>query len=319
MNNNNDRQTASLPSASSLNGHVTMSRIDPLTGIVVDEQITIGNDEQDDASRFVFFFREDYYRNTVVVKIEVFDGTHWLSGRELSVAHRLGLPTEAATKVKLLLNLLLAHGMDPKLVKRLLERKCVFLNHGDVPLNDVAAQGWSIEPYPQKFGGTGILDQESLLEDFRTHGVHVDASNAIADKAVIETRGLAFKGLLDLTRSYGIPTRAYIDFAAFGWMKREGLHEVFNYLNYLLSDHGPCRMITESKRGESVDPILLDWVDRTNGHALSRDGYEDFDMTYSWILNGASEGKPRLHKFSCDGERIGIPDLGISIEIPTTF
>ena len=87
---------------------------------------------------------------------------------------------------------------------------------------------------------------------------------------------------------------------------------------------GPYRLAYQAIRavfldGKPVDPILLDWANRTDGHAISRDSFDDFDHDFPSVIFSASAGKPRLHKFVCDGETVGVPDFGLSGPIPSAF
>ena len=96
--------------------------------------------------------------------------------------------------------------------------------------------------------------------------------------------------------------------------------EAATYLSDFLDDHNPAtRCITASSFGASVDPILLDWANRTGGHAISKDAFDEFDMTYDWLLNGAERGQPRIHKFVRSGDVIAIPDFGLRCEIPKAW
>jgi hypothetical protein len=209
--------------------------------------------------------------------------------------------------------------MDEAMQDRFWGRKLVTFDGTDIPLNDLVANGWNIEQYPRKHLPSELVNHCAVLADARKHGVHIDVSNAVCDCETAGTHGLALKGIVNLMQENSIPVRLYVDFSLFGWLKVNGMTGVYDYLNGLLADHGPSRMITESKSGESVDPILLDWADSQNGHAISKDGFDDFDMTYEWILRGAEKGSPRLHRFTCDGTKVAIPDLGLSTEIPTSF
>ena len=268
---------------------------------------------------FKLFYRLDNYRDKALVKLEVHDGLHWLKGNELARAATTGRPTPVAAMVDVTYNLCVAHGLDASLRDRLLSRKLVTLNGTDVPLNDFVACGWDIEPYPFKHLPPHMVNHSAILADARENGIHLDVSNAVCDETTVRTRGLALKGLVDLARANAIPTRLYVDYSLFGWLKANDMVEVYTYLNNLLADHGPTRVITESKCGESVDPILLEWADRSKGHAISKDCFEDFDMAYEWLLCGAEKGTPRLHRFACDGTNVGIPDFGLSTKIPTSF
>ena len=268
---------------------------------------------------FKLFYRLDNYRGKSTIKVEVHDGFHWLKGNELAKAAATGRPIPIAAMADSTYKLCVEHGMDESLRERFWSRKLVTLNGTDIPLNDLVSSGWNIEPYPLKHLPPSLVNQTAVLADARKNGIHLDVSNAVCDESTLYTRGLALKGLVDLALDNAIPTRLYVDYSLFSWLKANGMSDVYTYLNGLLADHGPNRMITESKFGESVDPILLEWADRSNGHAISKDGFDDFDMTYEWLLRGAENGSPRLHRFSCDGNTVGIPDFGLSAKIPTSF
>ena len=268
---------------------------------------------------FKLFYDFDRFKNKTAVKMEIHDGQHWLKGNELSTAAQLGKPIPIAAMVDNTFNLCVKHGLDASQKDRFWGRKRVTLKGTDVPLNELVADGWSIEQYPLKYQPPEMVNHAAVLADARKHGAHVDVSNAVCDEETAATNGLALKGIVNLLRDNSIPTRLYVDYSLFGWLKYKGMTGAYDYLNGLLNDHGPGRMITESGCGESVDPILLDWTDASNGHVISKDCFDDYDMAYDWILRGAEKGSPRLHRFSCDGNCVSIPDLGLSTKIPSSF
>ena len=268
---------------------------------------------------FKLFYHFDHFNNKTAVKMEVHDGQHWLKDNELSIAVQTGKPIPIAAMADDTFNLCVEHGMDATQKARFWGRKRVTRNGTDIPLNDLVASGWNIEQYPLKHLPPEMVNQDAVLADARKHGVHVDVSNTVCDEETAVTNGLALKGIVNLMHDNSIPIRLYVDYSLFGWLKYKGMTGVYNYLNGLLNDHGPNRMITESGCGESVDPILLDWTDASNGHVISKDCFDDYDMAYDWILRGAEKGSPRLHRFSCDGNCVSIPDLGLSTKIPSSF
>lgn len=268
---------------------------------------------------FIFYFQLDFYKNRSVIKIEVYDGNHWLTYPELRHAYETGNPTAIGATLRMTFQLLLAHGMDKVAIQRFLERKQVFVNGTDIPLNELIKLGWKIKDYPIKYGVSGREAKAALLDDARKTVTHLDASNALFDTATVRTNGLAMLGLINLLKSNAIPLRLYVDYSTFGKLAAKGMVEVRSYLDELLADHGSTRCITESPHGKPVDPILLDWANRTDGHAISRDSFDDFDHDFPSVIFSASAGKPRLHKFVCDGETVGVPDFGLSGPIPSAF
>lgn len=268
---------------------------------------------------FKLFYQLDNFMEKSKIKIEVNDGLHWLKNNELAKAHTTGNPIPVAAMVDSTCKLCIKHGMDTSLTDRFWNRKMVTLNGVSIPLNELISGGWDIEPYPVRHLPVEMVNQSAILADARRTGIHLDVSNVVCDETTVETQGLALMGLINLARDNEIPLKLYVDYKLFGWLKAGGMTDLYTYLNGLLADHGPNRMITESSYGESVDPILLDWANRSNGHAISKDEFYDFDMDYEWLLRGAENGKPRLHRFTCDGETVGIPDFGLSAKIPTSF
>lgn len=268
---------------------------------------------------FNFYYRIDRLHNSSVIKIEIYDGHHWLTFFELNHAFKNGYPVKIAAMLRRTFKLLVAHGMSNEALHRFLERKQVFITGTDIPLGELLELGWKIEEYPIKYGVSGKEAKAALLEDAKQKSVHLDASNAIFDPAMVSTRGCGLLGLISLLKNNNIDTRLYVDYSIFRKLTAEGMFDVRSYLNELLNDHGPTRFITESPHGKPVDPILLDWADRTGGHAISRDSYDDHERDFPTLLFSAAAGKPRLHKFVCDGVNVGVPDFGLYGPIPSAF
>lgn len=271
------------------------------------------------AYSFQFLYRLDEYRGSVATKIEVHDGTHYLTSGEINHARTTGRPTPIAATLADTEKLLLAHGMGVNDINRFFERKQIRLTGTTVPLNDLLSIGWDLTPYPVKYGVKDDAQRATLLAKAKRDGAHLDASNAILDDCIRSTNGLGLKGLINLFQTNAVPLHLYVDYSIFGFLKASEMIGVYNYLNGLLADRGPTRFITESKAGQKVDPILLDWANRTGGAAISRDRYDEYETDYDWILHGAESGNPRLHKFVCDGVNVGVPDFGLYGPIPSAF
>ena len=131
-----------------------------------------------------------------------------------------------------------------------------------------------------------VRDTDELLCFMQLAGCAIDAGNFFGDHAVIETKGLAFKGLLDGLEANGITTFAYFDYSTPGWLKKAGLIGAYDYAMRRMdvTEYGKRAVIAPN--GISGDDILLGWADRNGNHVLSRDSFDEFDMRYDWVFRG---------------------------------
>lgn len=274
------------------------------------------------AFSFQLYYQLDTYNERSVVKVEVNDGRRWLSARELQCAAEGGSPGVVGLMLNATYDKLLANGLPTDLVekRRFFGRKQAHLDGVKVPLNDLILQGWDIQCYPNKYGVKDDAMRSTVRADAQQKGSHLDVSSILRDELFVDTRGLALKGLVDGMKVAGLPTRLYVDSSTMYWLKNNQMNEAVYYLSAFFGDHNPAtRCITASSSGSSVDPILLDWANRTGGHAISKDAFDEFDTTYDWLLWGAERGQPRIHKFMRSGDAITIPDYGLRCEIPKAW
>lgn len=274
------------------------------------------------AFSFRLYYQLDTYNERSIVKLEVNDGRRWLTAGELKRAAEGGCPGVVGLMLNATYNTLLDNGLPTDLVekKRLFGRKQAHLEGVKVPLNDLILLGWDILGYPNKYGVKDEAMRLSVRADAQQKGSHLDASNVLRDETFRDTQGLALKGLVDGMKAAGLPVRLYVDSSTLYWLRNNSMGDAANYLSAFLDDHNPeTRCITASPSGSSVDPILLDWANRTGGHSVSKDAYDEFDTTYEWLLWGAERGKPRIHKFMRSGDAITIPDYGLRCEIPKAW
>ena len=274
------------------------------------------------AFSFRLFYQVDTCNEKSMVKVEVHDGNRWLSAGELKRAAAGGCPGEVGLMLNSTYKTLVSCGLSQDAVgkTRLFGRKQTRIDGVNLPLNDLILQGWDIQGYPNKYGVKDDATRSRVYADAQKTGSHLDASNVVGDEAFRDTQGLALKGLVDGMRAAGLPVHLYVDSSTIYWLRNNGMGEAATYLSDFLDDHNPAtRCITASSFGASVDPILLDWANRTGGHAISKDAFDEFDMTYDWLLNGAERGQPRIHKFVRSGDVIAIPDFGLRCEIPKAW
>lgn len=274
------------------------------------------------AFSFRLYYQLDTCNERSIVKLEVNDGRRWLTAGELKRAAEGGSPGVVGLMLNATYDTLLASGLPTDLVekKRLFGRKQAHLEGVKVPLNDLILLGWDILGYPNKYGVKDEAMRLSVRADAQQKGSHLDASNVLRDETFRDTQGLALKGLVDGMKAAGFPVRLYVDSSTMYWLRNNSMDDAANYLSAFLDDHNPAtRCITASPSGTSVDPILLDWANRTGGHSVSKDAYDEFDTLYEWLLWGAERGKPRIHKFTRSGDAIMIPDYGLRCEIPKAW
>lgn len=262
---------------------------------------------------FRMFYRCDLYHDDSLVKIAVGDDCHWLTGREMKAAYERGQPVHTSALLRATEEALKERGMSG--CERLFAGKQVFFEGGLLPLERLAGIGWDLEPYPWKY--TASPDRAAILADVREKGISVDVANLVGSDQTVDTRGLVLKGVVDLLDRQGVPFNMYEDYSAWGWLRRHCGEEAYRYLMSFPREGKLRRVFTP--KDESADARMLRWADADGMHCLSRDEFDEFDLSYDWVLHGAERGRPRLHKFRRIGDRIEIPDLGIAGDIPGSF
>lgn len=260
------------------------------------------------------------YANSTL-KLDIWDANkgRWMTVKEqLDAEHSLS-GSVVGDLIRKIRTYLAVNGLDEDNGKRLPIRKQVFLPMSKLDLAPLLRMGCFVSHYPKKYGVETDEQRAEVLVDTQQSSMHLDVSNCVRNVYLRDTNGLAFLGLKNLLAANNVPYRLYVDSSTMTMMQDEQMWGAYHYIDRLLNDHGPTRIITASPSGESVDPILLDWANRRGGHVLSRDEFDEFDRDYDWILHGAEEGHPRLHKFVRRGNQIGIPDLGLWGDIPTEW
>ena len=264
-----------------------------------------------------FFYSEDTYHGNAVAKVAIPCGNGYLSSKQMHHAYTYRYPANAGALLNQTAMRLRQHGVDDNGIDRLLTGKRTFIKDTSLRLDQLADLGWSVEPLPAKY--KRVRDTVELLCFMQLAGCAIDAGNFFGDHAVVETKGLAFKGLLDGLEANGITTFAYFDYSTPGWLKKAGLYDAYDYVMRRMdvTEYGKSAVIAPN--GISGDDILLGWADRNGNHVLSRDSFDEFDMRYDWVFRGAEEGYPRLHKFEINGGYVVIKDVNLWLPIPRSF
>jgi len=266
---------------------------------------------------FDLYFRASEKHGDSVIKTEVHDGHHWLNGREKQAAYDGDDPTLVGSMFHLTTNLLDAYGMHEGGIEKLLSGKQCFLDGTTPPIDKLERIGWNIKPYPHKF--ITVEDADAVRNNAATFGLSLDVSNIVAQEWFVDTRGLVIKGAVDVLDTLKIKSFLYVDYKLWGKLLQFGWNDVYAYLSAFYDVERENRRIVTSPKGLTADDIMLDWADRLKNHVLSRDEFDEYDMRYDWIMHGAENGNPRLHKFTRRGDLLCIPDLGIETEIPTMW
>ena len=264
------------------------------------------------------YYRADYEHGNSLVKIEVGDGRRWLAGDELREAYESSRPVDVGAMLRVGVRTLESYGMEN--VERLLERKQVHLP-GIVPsLDEMRRLGWDILPYPRKFLP---CDADLCLAEVKLTGIELDASNIIKSDCTFDTNGLAIKAAVDLLVGAGVPFNIYADWNLWKDLPDIGGRMLYDYMMSFSRVGTYNRVFTARPENPyclgKADPMMLYWANRTGMHTLSRDEFDEFDLDYDFVLRGAEWGHQRLHKFRCEHGVFSIPDLGLSIEVPSSF
>lgn len=264
------------------------------------------------------YYRADHEYGNSLVKIEINDGSHWLSGNELREAYESSRPVDVGAMLRVGIRTLESYGMTN--VERLLERKQVYLPGIVQSLDEMRNLGWDVLPYPRKFLP---CDVNKCLASVKQAGIEIDASNIIRSDYTFETNGLAIKAAVDLLVDAGVPFNIYADWNLWKDLPSIGGQALYNYMMGFARVGMYNRVFTAHPDDPLchgvADHLLLKWAARTGMHTLSRDEFDEFDLDYDFVLHGAEWGCPRLHKFRCEKGIFSIPDLGLSIEVPTSF
>lgn len=269
-------------------------------------------------STFRFYYRSSDLHHNSVFKIEVRDGNKWLNGDDLAEAYNAHPLTFVGGMLNASIRLLEGCGFPEEFVPRLLSRKQV---HWDVPCLplDVLKNtlGWDVLPYPEKFGT--VKDTKRLYIDAYERGTGFDVSNIISSPCLVDTQGLAFKGIIDKFDSLNIRQYLYIDHSTWHWIRANGLWTLFDYLQSFYDGRGYAKIVT-SQGGQTADELMMYWANKARQPQITRDELDEFDVFYPWLLHGAERGEPRIHKFFRKSHDIvSIPDFGLDIEIPWEF
>lgn len=264
-----------------------------------------------------FFYSEDTYHGNAVAKVAIPCGNGYMSSKQMHTAYHYRTPANAGALLNLTVKHVRQHGVDANGIDRLLTGKRTFLKDTSLRLDQLADLGWSVEPLPAKY--KKVSDTDELLWQMQLAGCAIDAGNFFGDQSVIETEGLAFKGLLDGLEDNGIKAFVYFDYSTPGWLKKAGLHDAYGYAMSRMdvTEYGKSAVIAPN--GISGDDILLGWADRNGNHVLSRDSFDEFDMRYEWVFRGAEDGYPRLHKFEIRDGYVVIKDIDLWLPIPASF
>ena len=298
-----------------------LRRINPVTGRPCGPVLTTTPAKKGDGHGVKpmprFFYSEDTYHGNAVAKVAIPCGNGYLSSKQMHHAYTYRYPANAGALLNQTAMRLRQHGVDDNGIDRLLTGKRTFIKDTSLRLDQLADLGWSVEPLPAKY--KRVRDTVELLCFMQLAGCAIDAGNFFGDHAVVETKGLAFKGLLDGLEANGITTFAYFDYSTPGWLKKAGLYDAYDYVMRRMdvTEYGKSAVIAPN--GISGDDILLGWADRNGNHVLSRDSFDEFDMRYDWVFRGAEEGYPRLHKFEINGKYVVIKDVDLWLPIPRSF
>jgi hypothetical protein len=266
---------------------------------------------------FDLYYRTDGAYQNSLVKAAVNVGSHWLDKGELRYAYTEYAPAPVGSMFHVTANLLAAYGMPANGVDLTLSGKQCHLQSASLPLDKLESMGWNLKPYPRKY--VPVADPLGLRGKVATAGLSIDVSNVIAQDWFADTRGLVVKGAVDTLDALGISFHLYLDHTMWGWIKGQGWYEAYDYLmGFYITARG-WRRITTSKRGVTADEIMLHQADIRGNHILSRDEFDEYDLRYDWIMHGAQNGYPRMHKFIRIGDRFCIPDLDVAADIPTTW
>jgi len=266
---------------------------------------------------FDLYFRASEKHGDSVVKMEVHDGEHWLTGREKQAAYNGDAPSLVGSMFHLTTNLLGAYGMPESGIAKILSGKQCFLDGTTPPIDKLANLGWNVKPYPRKF--ITVEDTGAVRSNAAVHGLSLDVSNLVAQEWFADTKGLVVKGAVDILDTLNIGSFLYVDHKLWGKLLQFGWDDAYGYLSSFYDVEKPYRRIVTSPKGLTADDIMLDWANRLGNHVLSRDEFDEYDMQYDWIMHGAENGNPRLHKFVRKGDLLCIPDLGIETAIPTMW
>ena len=166
--------------------------------------------------------------------------------------------------------------------------------------------------YPRKF--ITVEDTDALFRKVALSGLSLDVANIIAQERFADTEGRVIKGIVDALDDLGVRQFLYIDHKMWGWLKEKKWQEAYDYLMGFYQIPKAYRRITTSKRGVTADEIMLRQADIRGN--LSRDEFDEFDLQYDWVMNGAKNGYPRLHKFVRVGDAVFIPDIEVTAELP---
>jgi len=268
------------------------------------------------ATEFCFFHRSSEKHGNSNCKIEIRNGAEWLEGKDLGTAYYSGKPEIIGERLRSTVRLLRDYGLTDDKIPLLLSRKQVHMNT-PLPLEELKRIGWKTNYYPYKFGN--VLDEHRLIVESYDYGIGMDASNVISSPHTRDTKGLALKGIVDKLDSLCIKSYLYMDQRTWGWLERNGLMELKNYLESSCDGSLYAKVVT-APRNMKADDFMVGHADSNGQHQLTRDELDEYDTRFDWLLHGAERGAPRIHKFKRKNyNHIIIPDYGFYIKIPQSF
>ena len=263
---------------------------------------------------FDLYYRIDEQHEDSVVKLAVHNGEHWLNRHEMHYAYAQNAPAPVGSMFRVTTEALSAYGIPSNGVDLTLSGKQCFLKSANPPLDLLGRFGWNLKPYPRKF--ITVEDTDALFRKVALSGLSLDVANIIAQERFADTEGRVIKGIVDALDDLGVRQFLYIDHKMWGWLKEKKWQEAYDYLMGFYQIPKAYRRITTSKRGVTADEIMLRQADIRGNHILSRDEFDEFDLQYDWVMNGAKNGYPRLHKFVRVGDAVFIPDIEVTAELP---
>lgn len=139
------------------------------------------------------------------------------------------------------------------------------------------------------------LDVSNLLRDAEWAALCLELS-ASGDRTT--PTGL-LRRVMDALEEQGITAYLYVDSG-----NREAIRA--------LQDDFPLII---SRKGCSIDPLLLAEAQAKHLHVVSNDSFTDQPLFDSWLVPEAQQGRVKLHDFLIKGSAFSIPDFGIRVKI----